>query len=84
MIAASIEGRTRYLGKPRDWMPERDGHCGSLAIRDEMSDAGPMMASAWEPTPEELERLKAGAKVILRVLGGMHPPVAVAVGSAPA
>jgi hypothetical protein len=85
MIAASIEGRTRYLGKPRDWRPEVDGPCGSLAIRDEITTAGAgaVMASAWEPTPEELDRLNRGAKVVLWVIGNVHPPVAVSVGSAP-
>lgn len=84
MIAASIEGRTRYLGKPLGWEPERDGHCGSLAVRDEITSAGHSMASAWEPTPEELDKLNRGAKVILWVVGSAHPPVAVEVGQPPA
>lgn len=83
MIAASIEGRTRYLGKPHDWIPDERGPCGSLAIRDEITTAGLSMASAWEPTPEEIERISKGAKVILWVIGSIHPPVALSVGAVP-
>ena len=35
----------------------------------------PSMESAWEPTPEELAVLRAGGRVVLRVLGRGHPPV---------
>lgn len=83
MIAASIEGRTRYLGKPPGWEPAERGPCGSLAIRDEITTAGALMASAWEPTPEEIDRISKGAKVILWVVGSIHPPVALSVGLAP-
>jgi hypothetical protein len=83
VIAASIEGRTRYLGAPADWVPDERGPCGRLAIRDEITTAGLSMASAWEPTPEEIDRISKGAKVILWVIGSMHPPVALSVGNVP-
>lgn len=42
------------------------------------------MTSAWEPTPDELAALNAGAKVHVTVLGrGLHPPMLVAVGEVP-
>jgi hypothetical protein len=41
------------------------------------------MQSAWEPSPEELDRLKAGAPIILTVVGRVHPPVEVRVGNTP-
>jgi hypothetical protein len=75
MIPARIEGCTRALGAPLGWIPETDGHCGTLPIRDEMQDDMPVMLSAWEPTPAELDALNAGAKVMLRVVGNGHPPV---------
>lgn len=31
--------------------------------------------SSWEPTPRELERLNAGGRVLLYVMGKEHPPV---------
>ena len=83
MTPLRIAGHTRYLGAPRGWEPETDGPCGHLAIRDEDTTAGRAMASAWEPTPDELERLKAGAPIILHVVGSVHPPVDVRVGAVP-
>ncbi|WP_211341187.1 hypothetical protein [Paracoccus methylarcula] len=77
-----IEGVTRIIGK-------HQGYRG-LPLRDEMinctvnGDATPVMVSAWVPTPEELERLNAGASVHLRVLGTAHPPVILDVGDVPA
>lgn len=80
MIVARIDGCTRALGAPAGWNPERDGYCGTLPIRDEMNGGVPCMVSAWEPTPAELAALNAGAKVMLRVVGGGHPPVMLWVG----
>ena len=78
-----IVGHTRWLGKPLGWEPETQGPCGHLAIRDIDTTAGPAMQSAWEPSPEELDRLKAGAPIILTVVGRVHPPVEVRVGNTP-
>ena len=83
MLPARIMNATRYLGAPAGWDPERDPPCSHLAIRDEVHDGMPMMVSAWEPTPDEIARLQAGAKVVLHIVGVGHPPVAVEVGDAP-
>lgn len=83
MIAGRIRNATRYLGAPPGWKPDKDGHCGHLAICDEQHISGPCMTSAWEPTPDEIERLAQGAPVYLTILGNVHPPVAMAVGSPP-
>lgn len=79
MIPGRIEGATRYLGAPEGWTPEDDGHCAHLAILDMESQGLPVMASVWEPTPAELGRLNAGAKVTLFVVGRGHPPVSLEV-----
>lgn len=90
MIPGRIPGATRYLGAPVGWEPEKDGHCAHLAVRDMPVNGGPgnpgvpAMHSVWEPTPDELERLKAGAPVYLIVIGSAHPPVSLSVGRAPA
>lgn len=82
MLIGMIEGVTRIIGNSQ-------GYRG-LPLRDEVincpvnGDATPVMVSAWEPTPEELERLNAGAPVHLRVLGTAHPPVIVDVADVPA
>lgn len=93
MLIQRIQGATRVLGAPVNWDEAADGPCFGLPILDipAAPPTGPdqpgnaaQMASAWEPTPEELAALNAGAPVILFVIGGVHPPVYVGVGEAPA
>lgn len=81
MIIKHIAGATRVIGKSQ-------GYIG-LPLRDETINctvrgpATPCMVTAWEPTPAEIERIRAGAPVLLRVLGTAHPPVMIEVGEAP-
>lgn len=78
MIAKRIAGATRVLGRSQ-------GYIG-LAVRDEQVNCTvngphtPTMVTAWEPTPQELAALNAGAPVLLHVVGTAHPPVRVEVG----
>lgn len=84
MITGKISGFTRVLGAPADWDEERDGWCGGLAIKDQPCENGMnYMISAWEPNPDELERIKAGAPILLLIVGVVHPPVMLSVGAAP-
>ena len=78
-----ISGTTRWLGAPVGWEPDAQGPCAHLAIRDVDTTAGPTMQSAWEPTPEELARLAAGAPIVLTIMGNVHPPVELRVGHPP-
>jgi hypothetical protein len=39
------------------------------------------MVTAWSPTPDELERINAGAPIYLRIIGNRHPPVMLEVGN---
>lgn len=83
MLINRIRGATRNLGKPADWDDEK-GRCVSLPIRDEVLAGGiPAMLSSWQPTPDELARLAAGAPVWLRVIGTSHPPVMLEVAAPP-
>ncbi len=81
MQIAMIEGATRIIGKSQGYL--------GLPVRDEAicctvgGDGTPCMVTAWQPTPDELARLNAGASVHLRLLGTAHPPVMVEVGEAP-
>ncbi len=81
MQIAMIEGATRIIGKSQGYL--------GLPLRDEAVDctvggeATPCMVTAWQPTPDELARLNAGASVHLRILGTAHPPVMVEVGEPP-
>lgn len=77
-----IEGATRVVG-------ESQGYIG-LPLRDETFDCPvngpgtPQMVTAWEVMPDELERLREGASVILSILGTTPPPLLMEVGEAPA
>lgn len=74
MIPRHIYGATHRLGAPKDWDASERGKCSRLMVRID----GDVYASAWEPTPEELQLLNAGASVVLHVVGG-QPPVALTV-----
>ncbi|ACS41623.1 hypothetical protein [Methylorubrum extorquens] len=80
MLIQRISGTTRVLGKAQ-------GYSG-LPVKDEPIDMAfdggvervNMMVTAWEPTPDELARLNAGAPILLHILGEAHPPVRMEVG----
>lgn len=78
MMIGRISGATRVLGKSQCFL--------GLPIRDEMIEvaqwpgATPCMVTAWEPTPDELERLNRGAVIHVRIIGVEHPPIMVDVG----
>jgi hypothetical protein len=71
MIPRRIQNATHALGAPLDWDSEKHGNCVRLWVRAE----GGTYASAWEPTPDELDALNAGGSVVLTIVGG-QPPVA--------
>lgn len=81
MLIARIANATRVLGKSQGYL--------GLPIRDELrntivdGELTPVMVTAWEPTPDELERLKKGALIQLCVIGTGHPPVMIEVGDIP-
>jgi len=81
MIIAMIERATRIVGKGQGYL--------GLPIRDELiservnGPGTPSMVTAWEPTPDELVRLNAGARVHVRILGDLPPPMMVEVGEVP-
>ena len=81
MLIRRIMGATRFLGAPPNWNPETDGHCGTLPVLDTQDDKGNRwMISAWEPTPEEIAALAAGAPIYLHIAGVAHPVVGMSVG----
>lgn len=80
MMLRRIENATRVLG-------QRQGYLG-LWLRDEpvncsVNGETPSMMTAWEPTPDEIAKIVAGAPIYLRVLGTVHPPVMLSVGTPP-
>jgi len=76
MINIAIEGTTRRIGKAQGYL--------GLAIRDDIiPDYGPVMISAWELTPDEIEQINKGASIHLYVLGTQHAPVRLVIGTLP-
>lgn len=75
MIPGRILNATMRLGAPKGWDEVRSGPGVGLDVLIQ----GDAYTSCWEPTPDELDRLAAGAKVYLTVKGG-QPPVALQVG----
>lgn len=69
MIIAMIEGHTRICGKSQGFL--------GLPVRDENVDGTNIMHTAWEPTPEEIERIVAGGKVIVSLIGLNPQPLLV-------
>jgi hypothetical protein len=61
-----------------------DPNVARLWVRRHVCEEGHLtLTSSWEPQTAELERLKAGAPVLLHILGPHHPPVCVEVGDVP-
>lgn len=72
MIIASIPGRTRELGRGQGFQPLpvadvifQDDEIPGLQLH--------VMRTAWQPTPEELQAIIAGAPIILSVYGTTLP-----------
>lgn len=81
MLISRIENATRVCGKSQGFL--------GLPIRDEviservLGENIPCMVTAWEPTPEELTALNAGAKVNVKIIGIQPAPMLVEVGPVP-
>ena len=68
MMLRHIAGATRVLGQSQGYL--------GLPVRDaKLEDGTPVMMTAWEPTPKEIEAINAGKSILLMVLGTAHPPV---------
>lgn len=78
MMIAQIEGANRICGQSQGYL--------GLPVRDEtITDKATgvqsnIMHTAWEPTPEELEKLNNGAKIIVSVIGYSPQPIMLTVG----
>lgn len=81
MIINRIPGFTRLLGKSQGYLglPVLDQIVFDPAAECDV----PAMTTSWEPTPDELKALNAGASVHVRILALDHPPIMLGVGSPP-
>jgi hypothetical protein len=84
-LALMIQGMTRNLGAPPGWNEGKadNERCRSLPIRDITVDGQPWMVSLHEFTPDEVERIKAGATLELWIAGVAHPVVGMLVRDVP-
>lgn len=71
MIPAIPNGHNAILTAPGGMEAE----VVHLSIRRELLNGNPCVTSAWEPTPDELDKLAAGAAVLLSCIGHTMPPV---------
>ena len=78
MIPRRITNHTHNLGAPDGWNEKEAGKCISLAVRvvGEPKGGNGFCESAWEPTPAELDAIKKGGSIILRIWG-WQPPVSI-------
>jgi hypothetical protein len=79
MEIGNIPGATHQLGAPEKWDAEKNGPCAVLPARLEHLGDSPCFASMWIPTREEIVLIARGHPIILRVVGGGHPPVMLSV-----
>lgn len=67
------------LGKPKDWDEEKNGPCEGLPVV--ILEDG--MYSLWKPDEQEIDALRAGGSICLKVGSHAHPPVSIYVTSYP-
>lgn len=73
MLAIPFEG-SRPIAKPKSM---KDEQCSSLEIMALTDGSGyPCMVSCWQPNKEDKEAIAAGRPVWLKIIGQVHPPVA--------
>lgn len=81
MQSLMIKGCTRVVGKSQGYL--------GLAIRDETYNCTvngpdtPVMVTAWDPMPDERERIDRGAPILVHITGNSPPPMWVSVGEVP-
>ena len=78
-----IERCSNVIGKPKDWDEEKDGYCGGLPIRIERRGDMAFFVSHLEPSPDELEAIKAGAPIEIAISSPQHPVLQMGVGDVP-
>ncbi len=80
MLIKRVLGANRVLtGPPGDHADD----VSDLPIRDVFVEDMHFMVSAFEPTPEEIKALLAGAPLLLWISAPQHPVCAITVGYGP-
>ncbi|MBK9073324.1 MAG: hypothetical protein IPL79_20340 [Myxococcales bacterium] len=81
MMIQRVPGFNRVLGKAQGYLglPVRD------YVRHDPAFGGDVnvMETAWQPTPDQLAALNAGANIHVHLFGSQHPPIMIDVGPVP-
>lgn len=74
MQACNFAG-AHAVGKPKDWIPELDGECGTIFCMDQMNDqlGYNFKYSIYKPTEADLAVLNAGGALRLGIMCEGHP-----------
>ena len=73
-MAIDFPGTNMSFGKPADM---EDEQCASLkAMVGKDQNQVPYILTAWQPSYEDLQALNAGRPLMLQIVGGGMPPVA--------
>lgn len=83
MHPGRIAGANIALKEPAGWNAQTQGRVLTLHVRKQNTNAGPTLTSAWFPTLEEIEAMRAGAPVHVCIVSTAHPPMSVSVGDPP-
>jgi hypothetical protein len=73
MQPGKIAGWTNAMGAPEGWDEQTSEPCNVLHVRVTQRDGYASFESAWFPTPDQIERMIAGAPVIASIAGGQPP-----------
>jgi hypothetical protein len=76
MTPATFPESNRTIGKPADW---DESQCGGIRafvgnLQGGTLDGCPIFVTAWNPTLEEIEAIKNGAKIYLTWCTGVLAP----------
>lgn len=74
MKPVRIKGATGVLGPPAGW-DHATAPVVDLYVRQDVYFGRPTVASAWQPSEEDIANILAGEPIILRIFGTGHPPV---------
>ena len=73
MIPIEFENPDVVLKAP----PGMEDECGDLHVMRDVGMGYPELVSMWAPSEEERQMIADGGGVELRIVGDVHPPVAV-------
>lgn len=78
-----LDGAVRSVGARQGYLGISVLYGSCVLCLDGRDITAPTVVTAWEPTPDELAALSAGASVMLELLAQAQPPMRIWVGTPP-